>query len=332
MTRSDVRVVSRRGWELVQLVTPELEVELLPQKGGDIVAVRWRATGVDVLWTTPWGLRGRGAVPTAGDSVTAFMETYHGGWQTLFPNAGSPAQEQGVELGFHGEAALAYWDWEQVPTTDGVAVDLTTTLVRSPFHLHRRVQVVAGQVTVTERFTNQARTEQEAMWIHHPAFGAPFLDSGCTVDVGARAFLADAAYDTPNGDLAPGVRSAWPHAQGKDGGTVDLRAVPSADAQVDRYGYLLDFTEPRYTITNPELDLAVTVTWDADVLPHAWYWLEASGSAGFPWHQRAYVLAIEPAASYPGAGLQAAREQGQVVRFAPGQTRTATVCLAVGPP
>ncbi len=327
--RSSVEVLTHRGWDVVRLSTELLQVEVVPGKGGDILAVRWCADGTDVLWQTPWGLRHKGAVPTAADSQTAFLENYPGGWQTLFPNGGTETDEQGARLGFHGEATLAPWDWQHVDVAAGVAVELTTCLVRSPFRLRRRIDVLGGRVTVTESFTNEAGTEQEAMWSHHPAFGAPFLDRECTIETGAKTFLADSDYDTPHGDLTPGARSPWPRAQTKDGSEVDLGRVPGSDAGLDRFGYLLDFTEPWYAITNPRLGLTATVRWDLAIFPYAWFWCEAAGTVGFPWYQRAYVLAVEPAASYPGAGLGAARASGTVVHFAPGQTRTAVVSLEI---
>jgi hypothetical protein len=301
---------------------------VLPGKGGDILAVRSLPAGVDVLWSTPWGLRHAGAVASATDSHVGFVESYPGGWQTLFPNGGTATVEQGVELSFHGEATLVPWDWQEVAVTGGVAIELATCLVCSPFRLRRRVELVGAKVTVTEHFSNESKVVQEAMWSHHPAFGAPFLEDGCTVRAGARTFLADAGYDTPTTDLAPGVRSTWPRVAGRDGGEVDLTLVPAPDAGLDRFGYLLDLDEPVFAISNPRLGLEATLRWDADVFPHAWYWCEASGSTGFPWHQRAYVLAVEPASSHPGRGLQAARDSGGgVVSFAPGETRSAFVSL-----
>ena len=165
------------------------------------------------------------------------------------------------------------------------------------------------------------------MWSHHPAFGAPFLDPSCVLRTAAGSFLADPSYDTPRGDLAPGVVSSWPHAAGRAGAVIDLSAVPAPDAGVDRYGYLLELPEPWCALTNRSLGLTATLRWDGATFPHAWYWCEAGGTTGFPWFGRAYVLAIEPASSYPGAGLQAARESGTALTFAPGQTRSAFVSL-----
>ena len=323
-----VEVVEQRGWPIVRLSSDLLEVDVLPGKGGDILAVRWRQLDLNVLWTSPWGLRERGSVPDAADSGTAFLQAYAGGWQTLFPNGGTAVVEQGVELGFHGEATMIPWQWEQ---TGPSSVVLTTELMRSPFSLRREITVLAGAVEVTETFRNLARTDQPTMWSHHPAFGAPFLDATCRLETGATAVLPDADYDTAHNDLASGQRSAWPMAVGKDGSEVDLRLAPAPDAVLDRMAYLLDFAEPSYTLTNPSLGLQVAVSWDGEQLPSAWLWTEAAGTQGAPWHQRAYVLAVEPASSYPGSGLGVAKENGTALWFTPGQERTVTVRMELSP-
>jgi len=322
-----VQVVRRSGHDLLHLTSEDLSVEVLPGKGGDIVSIRWRPLDLNVLWETPWGLRPPAALPASPDSQVAFLESYPGGWQTLFPNGGTATMEQGVELPFHGEATAVAWDWEPRDLLGGAAVELWTCLVRSPFRLRRLIEVVGATVTVTEHITNESGVSQQAMWSHHPAFGAPFLDASCVLRTAGGAFLADPDYDTEHGDLTPGARSGWPQVAGRAGGVVDLSTVPAPDAGVDRFGYLLDLPEPWFALTNPTLDLTVTVRWDGSIFPHAWYWCEAGGTTGFPWHQRAYVLAVEPASSYPGAGLQAARESGTALTFAPGETRTAFVCL-----
>ena len=107
MTAASLEVVELRGWDVLRLTTDELEVDVLPGKGGDVLAVRWRKDGTDVLWKTPWGLRHKGEVPTAADSQTAFLENYPVGWPTLFPNGGTETTAKGSRLGFPVEATLA---------------------------------------------------------------------------------------------------------------------------------------------------------------------------------------------------------------------------------
>ncbi len=323
MTETGLSVVRRRGWDVVRLTSPEVVVDVLPGKGGDVLAVRWRATDLDVLWSTPWGLREADDEPAAGDSQVAFLHRYPGGWQTLFPNGGTASEGQP----FHGEATMAAWDWAPHRVDEGVAVVLTTTLALSPFRLRRTVHLTDGCVTVSEAVSSTSVQPQQAMWSHHPAFGAPFLDATCRLSTRAGAFLADPDYATSGTDLAPGARSGWPAVAGRDGVPRDLSLVPDGHVGVDRFGYLIDLPEPSYALHNPTLGVTATVRWDAAAFPHAWYWLEARGTTGPPWHGQAYVLAVEPASSYPGAGLEAARASGTAITFAPGETRTAWVSL-----
>ena len=63
--------------------------------------------------------------------------------------------------------------------------------------------------------------------------------------------------------------------------------------------YLGDFDRGWPRLRNPRLDAGAELTWDPAVFPHAWYWLEANGSAGSPWYRVCYVLGIESAATVP---------------------------------
>lgn len=326
---TEVEVVSRRGWEVVRLTSDVMQVDVLPGKGGDILSARWRPLGVDVLWQSPWGLRHRGAVGTGGDSVTALMESYPGGWQTVFPNGGDPTVEHGVEWGMHGEAWLAPWGF----AVDGTSVRLTTRLVRSPFALVKHVALDGATLTVTETATNVGGVPVEAMWSHHPAFGAPLLDGAAQLETAARTIVVDDVRDTPAGDLVVGGRGTWPDAPTRDGGTVDLRVLPGPEQAVDRFAYLTDFDRGWAALTNLALGLRAEVEWDLAVMPHAWLWLEAHATPTFPWYAAAYVLGLEPASSYPGQGIAAARAKtGTTLTFAPGQRRTATVALRLSIP
>lgn len=310
MTGSGLVIDEYRGWEIVRLRTPDISVDVVPGKGGDVLAVRSLRHDVNVLWSTPWGLPRRGALAGPGDSMARFMDSYPGGWQTIFPNGGAAVDHGGVELEFHGEACRVPWDWQEVSVASGAAIELHATLVRSPFRLHRRLHVDGAAFAVTETATNESMSEQEAMWSHHPAFGAPFLSGVCTIDTSATRFVADDEYVTANSDLAPGAESAWPMATSRDGAPIDLRRVPDETACVDRLGFVLDFGPDAWAaVTNPELGLRAVLRWDGRMFGSAWFWFEGHGTDGFPWYQRAHVLAIEPAASHPGQGLVAAREK-----------------------
>jgi Domain of unknown function (DUF4432) len=318
---------SVRGWPVYVIGNDTLTLEVLPAKGGDLLSISTER-GVNLLWSSPWGLQERGSAPSGVDPNLAFLNAYPGGWQTIFPNGGEACVEHGVMWGFHGEAALSAWDIDFVSSTE---IQMSTRLFRSPFHLQKRIAVEGNVVSVTEKATNEGSTGIDAMWSHHPAFGAPLIGPGCTVSTSARSFLADDVSLGEFGDLNPGASGAWPFAQARDGGVVDLTRLPHPQEPAARLGYLSDFQdEARISLANPEVGIAVDLRWDRDLMPHAWYWLEANATAGFPWFGRAYVLGLEPATSYPGHGLAAAREKtASQISFLPAESKLVEISLTV---
>ena len=59
-------------------------------------------------------------------------------------------------------------------------------------------------------------------------------------------------------------------------------------------GYLTDFEEGRYRVTNPRLGLELELRWPLDLFPAAWFWQELHASPGYPWYRRLYTTALEP--------------------------------------
>jgi galactose mutarotase-like enzyme len=326
-----IDVMERRGWEIVRLSSDVLSAEVLPGKGGDVLSMRWLDTATELLWQSPWGLRARGAATTSEHDVARLIEAYPGGWQTVFPNGGDAVTEHGVAWGMHGEVWLTPFDWTPMDMPGGdCGVELRARLVRSPFQILKQIVLDGARLSVTETITNVGGEPVEAMWSQHPAFGAPLIGPDALIEAAAGTFVVDDRRDTASADLALGVRAAWPHVPGRSGETMNMTHIPAADAGVDRMGYLTDFVRGFAAIRNPRLGLAVELDWDETILPHAWYWLEAGGSAGFPWYRSAYVLAIEPATSLPGQGIAAVRAgTGTQIVLAPGETRTASVAVTV---
>lgn len=296
-----------RGVRAVRIENELLAATVLVDKGADIYELVSKPHGVDVLWKSPWGLRRPGGgAPTATSSAVAWLEAYEGGWQEIFPNGGDPCTYKGVELSFHGEASMCAWDWEPAQEADAAELRLAVRLVRSPFRLERTMRVETGRpvLALRERVTNEGGEAVDYMWSHHPAFGAPFLGAACRIDTNARTLIADDRYDSPVNPLAPGERHAWPIG-GREGREVDLSRVPGPDEPRTVLAYFADYAGDAawYGLTNTELGFGVGLVWPAAAFPHAWLWQELHASPGFPWYRGVYVIAIEPATSYPGQGL-----------------------------
>lgn len=316
-----------RSWDVVVIESEDISVTVVPGKGGDILSIVRRIDNLDVLWRSPWGLREKGAASGGGGSVPQLMEHYPGGWQTVFPNGGDACIEEGVEWGMHGEVWLAPFD---VTGSTAGAIEMQTRLVRSPFEVVKRITVEGPTVVVNEWITNRGGHPVEVMWSHHPAFGPPLLGPDCRLHASARRVVVDDVRDTPSSDLIRGVTARWPWVPARSGGEVDLRLIPPPAALVDRFAYLTDFDEGLLSLANPKEMIGVELRWDLSAMPNAWYWLETHGSRGFPWYGQAYVLGLEPATSYPGQGIVAARSKtGTQVAVQPGQTRNTRLALTL---
>src|SRR5687767_7179255 len=175
------------GWEVVRLVSDDMEVAVLPGKGGEIYSVLARRggarKGIDLLWKSPWGLRPPPVASSSGaESQAVWLDNYGGGWQELLPNAGGACTVNGVAHTFHGEASVVPWAYEVEGHDGGAAgVRLSVRLARTPLRVEKRVRLEPDRpvLRIGERITNEGVREQPVMWGHHPAFGAPFLAAGC---------------------------------------------------------------------------------------------------------------------------------------------------------
>lgn len=299
------------GSQALVLASEQLSVSLLPTKGCDVYSLVDRASGVDVLFKSPWGVR---QPPWAGTtSMERWIEAYPGGWQLLVPNGGDECVSDGARFAYHGEAAMVPWT---VVDSDPSSAMLTTALTTAPLSLQRRITVDGPVLRIVETVTNESPDAFECMWSHHPAFGAPFVDESCVLAIGCKTVVADDR--APGTLLAPGSRHEWPVVTTSAGHSLDLRRIPPPQERRAVLAYCEDFVEPFFALTNQRLNLGVGVRWPVERFPKAWLWQEVHSGSGWPWYRRAYVVAVEPASTVPGQGFAAARDKGERgVRFAP---------------
>jgi hypothetical protein len=279
-----------------------LRVTVLPEKGVDISEFRFKPTDTDVLWKSPWSDAAAATPVAAGGGDNEFLDTYHGGWQEMFPICGAAADYGGGRIGVHGEACLLPWRWTvEVDEPERVTIRFDVATVWSPFRLCKRLSLRAdvAALFIAERVTNDGADELPFMWGQHPALGAPFLKAGCRIDTDARTILTSGAHADPRSRLAPDQRTSWPHARGVDGGTVDLRWVAGPEEGSHDWAYLTDFEAGWFAVTEPDEGVGFGCRWPAEVLPFALYWQNYRGARDAPWFGRAYTVALEPQSTFP---------------------------------
>jgi len=291
--------------QLAVVRSAELEVVALPFKGADIYAIVDRATGIDVLFKSPWGWRGPERLGAPADTMQHWIARYAGGWQQLVPHGGAPCEVAGVLRGYHGEAAIVAW---QVVEHTADRIRMVTELMTAPLRLERTLTVSGAVLSVHDLISNLSDVPVPVTWVEHPGFGAPFIDGRCRIYAGARTVVNDA--DAPGTVLAPDALTAFPAGLAADGSELDLSWAPPPESRRAVFAALTDFDEGWYAITSPTAGFGIGVAWDPSVLPHAWFWQECHATAQYPWFSRAYVVAVEPANVLPGTGDVAGRRRG----------------------
>lgn len=317
---------SYRGIEAVFLENSRLRVLVLPGKGGDILEFRDKRTDVDVLWHADhnWQPPEERYIPS--EAPTTPLDHYPGGWQVHLPIAGFGREIEGNAYGLHGEADLIPWEYEVTRNDDdAVAITLRTELVRYPFEIVRELELPAGEPTlqIAESVTNLGEVELEYIWQQHVALGRPLVGPEARLDVPATHGVVEAYEEGGafrNGRLSSGADFDWPHAPGRDGGTVDLREFPPLDAEIHDQVTATELDAGWYALTNPELDLGFALSFPTDPFECLWYWQPLGGFEASPFFNRNYNIGLEPTTAYPSGDIpDAQRANGTMKTLAPGE-------------
>jgi hypothetical protein len=300
-----------KGLRTIILENEFLRVRVLLDKGADIFQFLDKKTDTDFLWRSPNGIvnptRYR---ETIAHSSGSFLDFYHGGWQEIFPGGG-PVNYRGADLGLHGEVTHLSWEYDILTDReDEIAVRFSVKCLRTPFKLERTLRLVKNQpvLHIDETVTNLSPEDQDFMWGHHPAFGAPFLRPGLRVHIPAGKASAHSPKFASSGILEPGKEFVWPKAD-VDGRVVDLSVVPSNEDGFCELIYLKDLAAGWYAVMDEENEIGFGLSWPLDVFPNLWFWLVYGKAPGYPWWDRVTCIALEPWTSIPN-NLDEAIKQG----------------------
>ena len=155
----------------------------------------------------------------------------------------------------------------------------------------------------------------EFMWAHHPAFGWPFLEEGCHINLPPCEVVV-LGSEVPSTSRLVEQQSEWPCVKGQNGMIVDLSQMPGPEAKAHDLAFLRGFAQGKYSLTNPISGLSFHLGWQNKVFPYLWYWQVTRGAFGYPWYGTTYNLALEPHSSlFPM--LQRAIEQRHTIKLDP---------------
>lgn len=233
----------------------------------------------------------------------ASLDEFPDGWRDLPPSRGGAP---------HGYAASAVWD---VLESSASMVQLGVEYPEGdPVATVRRiVECHDGAVEFTDIIVT--RVDVDLPIGVHPMLRLPAQAGG------ARLLLPDAAaLATPpmpvdaSSILATDARfHDLAAAPGLDGSTVDLTALPLADA-TEELVLVCQPTAPSITLQNRVDGYDVTVEWDTELLAHCLLWFSNRGRAFEPWNGRHLCLGVEPVTSAFDLGTEISAGVNPLVR------------------
>ena len=318
-----------RGLKTVVMENELLRVVVLADKGADIYQFVHKPTDIDFLWRSPWGVTDPSTfIPTTGDGVGIWMDTYEGGWQTVLPGGGFASAYGGADMGLHAEVNTVPWDCVILEdTVDCVSVKFSVRTRRTPFFFEKTLTLESGssRLKIDQRLVNEGEEAVHCVWGEHIAIGAPFLSDKCVIDLPGGLIRNHHVGFHDNNRLEEGHESSWPITQLKDGSSHDLSVVPGKDFRCQDASYIADMPEGWYGITNTELGVGFGVSYPTDVYKYLWYWQSLGGGFGYPWYGRTYNVGIEPFTSYPNDGLAHTVENGTALLVGAGEEVRTTV-------
>ncbi|MFB7554229.1 DUF4432 family protein [Streptomyces sp. NPDC056154] len=313
----DIKIMTNPGqMEVVQVIGNGLVVEFLPEKGGDIYKICIH--DYNILWESPWGI---GKLGNRADychtSKERWLQSYPGGWQILFPNAGEDSFNHGVMHNFHGEACQVPWQYKVEEVSESLMkITFSTRLYKTPYAIERVVMIddADQSLVIHERITNHGQQDLWVEWGQHIAFGAPLIGPGVTLEVPAST-IESAERDSIRSRLKKGTYS-WPI----EDASSDLSIVPAEKAT--DFAILKDLAAGWYAINNEKLDLRVTVEWDTTIMPNLWLWQEFNGLQDYPFYGACYVMGVEPNSASHEGGLQESIQRGEAIEMKAQQTKS----------
>lgn len=318
-----VHEIIYEGYNALVIENEILRTTILADKGTDIIELLYKPQDIDFMWRSPVSLDAcnRNPVTRAHDSGS-FMDVYEGGWQELLPSITSPTNYKGTNLGLHGEVLFLPWQYQILDDTpEKVKIRFMVCLRRSPLYVTKTLTLTTGasHIEFEETVRNEGDEPFSMMWGHHPAYGKPFLDEQCLIDIPAGT--TGLTYQTDFSGNSPfecNMEFPWPMASDKQGKLVDVSRPMPPESKTAYNIYIKDLQEGWYALTNPALGLGIGMRWELRVFPYLLIWNVYRGYYGSPFFGRTYNIAIEPFSAIPDS-LDRAIELGRDIRLAAGE-------------
>ena len=169
-------------------------------------------------------------------------------------------------------------------TLDRVSIRCWVRTYRTPFFFEKTLTLTSGSpvLEIDEALVNEGEEPAHCVWGEHIALGPPFLSEDCVIDLPGGVLINHESEHHPNNRLKPGIRSAWPWTEAKDGSQVDASKVQPKTIRAYDMSYVTDMPEGWYAITNQKTGIGFGVHYPKGLFRYLWYWQSFGGGFGLP--------------------------------------------------
>ncbi|HWG85426.1 MAG TPA: DUF4432 family protein [Deinococcales bacterium] len=298
------------GTEVVEVRAGDLQFEVLPTRGLDLGAARWR--GLPLAWISPAGPVHPALRP--GNPETGFVRSFGGGLLTTggLENVGRPFDDPPEVHGLHGRqsfipaegvGARTWWDGDDfLLGVSGIVRE--ASLYAPKLERTRVVHATLGEdrITLTDVVENVGFEPAPCMLLYHMNFGWPLVGPGTLVEVPSRAVtVIEGSADGWDGCPAP--------APGFTSQVLEHDVEPDEDGMA------------RFRLRSSRAVLEVA--YDRAAIPRFTQW-RMFGAAD-------YVLGLEPG-TVGVRGRAAEVAAGTLPMLEPGESRTFKLEISVSAP
>lgn len=276
----------------IVLESADMQVVVLPWRGGEINRLYARALDLDVFYRDS-GVMSRFEADRQERRERPTAEYAIGGLLTMYPNAGEPSQRGEHHYAFHGDTRSLPWDYEIIQG-ESPELRLRGASAAAPFAIERTMRFGAssGVLEVTDVLSRTDDTDEllPCGYGIHPYFGSSTLTPGARLIVDGR-LVATIGDD-----------EVMPH-------RLDCVELSSGRSAV--------------TVETPSAGSRFTLDFDSPILDHVWVWLTDR------WETGRGIGALIPTSVHGVHGVEGAERDGMAHWLKAGESITATWSMRV---
>ncbi len=135
-----------KGHRTIFLENEKIRIGILVDRGTDIFEFLYKPKDTDFMWRSYLGIKDAKFFPASGPEDGNILDFYSGGWQELFPNAGTAGIYKGAKFPFHGELYSCSWEYTVLEDSpEEVIIKFSTRTYRTYYYVEKILKIKTGQ-------------------------------------------------------------------------------------------------------------------------------------------------------------------------------------------